>query len=192
MTIAAQEITLHFVRHGETAGNAERRFQMPDAPLSENGRAQAAAVAAMLAESTNAAMILVSDYARAMETAAIINERLRLPITEERALRERNFGVARGRLYTDIGDETMARWREPHYRIEGGENWADVYVRVGGFLDELRSAPPAGELIAVTHGGAMSIALAYLAGTPIAEFTLISLENCAVRTVVLSTATLAP
>ena len=117
-----RNLTLHFVRHGETAGNAERRFQTPDVPLSEAGRAQALAVAATLRDTTNATAILASDYCRTMETAAAIGERLGLPIIEEPALRERNFGIARGQLYADIGEETLARWRDPHERIEQGES----------------------------------------------------------------------
>lgn len=178
-------LTLHFVRHGETPGNAERRFQMPDIPLSDAGRAQAIAVAATLAETTRADAILASDYARTMETAAAISERLALPIVQEPALRERNFGYARGQLYSDIGEETMALWRNPHFRIEGGESWADVRERVASFLDALRASPPARELILVTHGGAMSVALDYLAGKTIDAFVVAPLENCAVRTVVL-------
>jgi broad specificity phosphatase PhoE len=182
----ATRLTLHFVRHGETAGNAERRFQTPDVPLSETGRAQAIAVATTLLETTHAEAILASDYVRAMETAAAISERLALPVIEEPALRERNFGYARGQLYADIGEETMALWRDPHFRIDGGESWADVHARVTRFLNGLRSSPPACELILVTHGGTMSVALDYLAGKPIDTFVLTPLENCAVRTVVLA------
>lgn len=180
-----QSLTLHFVRHGETRGNAERRFQTPDAPLSDTGRAQAFAVAATLLETTRAEAILASDYTRAMETAAAISERLRLPIVEEPALRERNFGYARGQLYADIGEEAMALWRDPHFRIDQGESWADVHERVARFLAALRASPPARELILVTHGGCMSVALDYLAGKSIDTFVLTPLENCAVRTVVL-------
>jgi broad specificity phosphatase PhoE len=180
-------LTLHFVRHGETPGNAERRFQTPDVPLSETGRAQAIAVAATLLETTHASAILASDYARTMETAAAISERLALPITTEPALRERNFGYARGQLYADIGEETMALWRDPHFRIDQGESWADVHERVAGFLESLRAAPPARELILVTHGGCMSVALDYLAGKSIDTFVITPLENCAVRTVTLGT-----
>lgn len=184
MTEALQELTLHFVRHGETAGNAERRFQTPDVPLSGTGRAQAAVVAEKLLYATHAEGILASDYLRARETALTIGERLRLPVVFEPALRERNFGIARGRLYTDVGDETLALWRDPRYRIEQGESWADVYERVGRLIEQLRRSPPARELILVTHGGAMNVALSYLAGKTIEEFELTPLENCAVRSVV--------
>jgi len=183
MTIAAGRLTLHFVRHGETAGNAERRFQTPDAPLSDNGRAQAAAVAETLAASTRPTLVLASDYARALETAAIIASRLALPVVPETALRERNFGVARGRLYAEFDTPTMALWREWDHRIEGGESWADVHDRLAPFLARLAASPAARELLLVTHGGAMNVALHHLAGGAPGSFALTPLENCALRTV---------
>lgn len=179
------QLKLHFVRHGETAGNAERRFQWPDTPLSEQGLAQAAVVAKSLLETTHASQLLSSDYRRTMQTAEAIGLRLGLPIVEAEALRERNFGIARGQLYADVGEELLKRWREPHYRIDQGESWADVYDRVGAFLAALAAAPPARELILVTHGGAMSVALSIIAGTPIDKFEVMALDNCSVRTVTL-------
>lgn len=185
MSDAIDQLTLHFVRHGETAGNAEKRFQFPDTPLSEQGLAQAAAVAETLRETTQANEIFSSDYRRTMQTAGAIRLRTGLAIVEEPALRERNFGIARGQLYADIGEDMLRIWREPHFRIEQGESWADVYDRVGAFLSTLRATPPARELILVTHGGAMSVALSILGGTPIDKFEVMALENCAVRTVTL-------
>ena len=122
---------------------------------------------------------------RARQTAEIIGARLKLAVRDEPALRERNFGIVRGRLYSEVGEETMATWRDPHMRIEQGESWADVYERVGRFIEALRAAPPASEMVLVTHGGSMNIALWYLAGKAIDEFELAPLENCALRTIVI-------
>jgi probable phosphoglycerate mutase len=182
---AVRTITLHLVRHGETPGNAERRYQKPDVALSDTGRSQAAAVAETLVESAaGATVILASDYARTRETAGIIAARLGLPIVEEPLLRERNFGIARGQLYADFDEETRASWRSPRVRIEDGESWADVFVRVEALLARLRESPPADEMVLVTHGGTMSVMLRHLAGEAADAFVLEPLENCAVRTVV--------
>jgi broad specificity phosphatase PhoE len=186
MTIGSGAITLHLVRHGETADNAERRFQMPEVPLSDNGRDQARALAAMMRNAVRAQLVLASDYARAFETAGIIAEALGVPILPEPALRERNFGIARGQLYADIAEETQASWRQPRVRIEGGENWADVFERVETFLAKLRQAPPATKLVLVTHGGTMNVILRHLEGCAIDDFQLAPLENCALRTVKLA------
>ena len=182
---ATAALVLHLVRHGETAWNAERRFQTPEVPLSEDGRAQAEAVARTLQKTTHAELILASDYARTLETAAIISERLGLPVIEEPALRERNFGIARGQLYADIGEAKIALWRDPHHRIEEGESWADVFERVQAFFERLRASPPARELILVTHGGTMNVAMSLVSGGTIDAFELAPLENCAVRTIAL-------
>jgi probable phosphoglycerate mutase len=181
-------ITIHLVRHGETDDNAVRRFQLPEARLSENGRAQAAAVAETLASSVTAGVILASDYERTQETARIIAARLNLPVIPEPALRERNFGVYRGQLYADLytalGEEAvMTAYRSPRHRIDEGESWADVFERVEAFLTRLRSDPPASEMILVTHGGTMNVILKHHDGCEIDAFELSPLENCAVRTI---------
>jgi probable phosphoglycerate mutase len=183
MTSIIDTLTVHFVRHGETAWNAERRFQTPDVPLSDAGRAQAAAVAETLA-GRNAELILASDYARADETARIISARVGVPVLHEHALRERNFGVMRGRLYAEFG-EALVRdvFRDWHAGIEEGESWADVYHRISELIARLRVAPPAREIIAVTHGGTMNIALHRLRGDAADAFAAERLENCALRTV---------
>ncbi len=185
----ARTLTLHLVRHGETAWNAERRFQTPDVPLSDLGREQARAVAETLAETARPGALLASDYARAWETAQIIGGRLQLAPAPEPLLRERNFGIARGRLYADIGEETLALWRNPHTRVEGGESWADVFERARTLLAKLRTMPAADEIVLVSHGGTISVILALLEGTAVEDFRVAPLENCALRTVALPPAT---
>lgn len=179
------DLILHFVRHGETTYNAERRIQgqMHEVPLSELGRQQAEEIAETLA-STSATQIIASDLLRAMDTARTIGARLDVPITPEPALRERHFGVMQGRLYEEFEAEVRGLWwSDMHERFEGGESWADVYDRVAAFLDGLRTAPPAREIILVAHGGTVNVALTYLAGKPVDDMAFERLENCAVRTI---------
>ena len=76
-------------------------------------------------------------------------------------------------------------WRDPHHCIEDGESWADVFVRVQAFFERLRVSPPARELILVTHGGTMNVAMSLVSGGTIDAFELAPLENCAVRTIAL-------
>jgi broad specificity phosphatase PhoE len=177
------QLTLHFVRHGETTFNAERRIQgqMHEVSLSERGREQAAAVAAQLV-GTGASLIYASDLMRAVETARIIAGRLKLPIVEEPALRELHFGITQGRLY-DEAAELVKDWRLPDNRIEGGETYREMYERVAAFLGGLRAKPPAPEIILVTHGGTMNAALAYLRGQSVDAMEWQRFDNCALETV---------
>ena len=123
-------LTLHFVRHGETLWNRERRMQgqLYEVPLSDLGREQAREIASSLA-SVPAQALYSSDLLRTLETARAISEATGLPVIEEPALRERHFGVLQGRLYGDMLEEVEHAWRNPDVRPEGGESWRDVYDR---------------------------------------------------------------
>jgi probable phosphoglycerate mutase len=177
-------LTLHFVRHGETDFNAERRIQgqLMEVGLSALGREQAAAVAKEL-DGCGAKALYSSDLSRAMQTAAPIARALGLEILPEPALRERNFGVAQGRLFADV-EELMREWWKRHdEEIEGGETNRQMYRRVAAFLEALRRAPPADNIVLVSHGGTINMALAYLAGISIEDMQWQRVGNCAVTTV---------
>jgi probable phosphoglycerate mutase len=137
------------VRHGETAGNAQRVLQHPETPLSERGLAQAQRVAERLAQ-TRIAEILASDYARALTTAELIRDASGAPLAIDAELRERNFGDLRGRPYAELGFDPFA----PGYAPPGGESWEDLHRRVDRMWARMsdRAVELAGDLVLVTHG----------------------------------------
>jgi probable phosphoglycerate mutase len=194
MTVGEHQVTLHFVRHGETDWNAERRIQgqLQDVALSDKGRDQAREVAELLASTTAATMLIASDLDRTMQTAYIIAEHLGLSVTPEPALRERHFGIAQGRLYADVADLVNEWWKHADHRVEGGESNRDLYHRVARYLEALVADPPAAELILVTHGGTMNIAVAWLAGLPIDGLEWQRFDNCALRTVTVQRSSVVP
>ena len=84
------------VRHGQSKGNAERRFGGHTAtPLSARGHRQAEATARAL-KSESLTAIYSSDLARAIETARPLSNLTRLPIHNTSAFRERSVGVMEG------------------------------------------------------------------------------------------------
>jgi probable phosphoglycerate mutase len=137
------------VRHGETAGNAERVLQHPETPLSERGLAQAKRVAERLAR-TRIAEIAASDYARALTTAERIRDACGAPLVIDPLLRERNFGDLRGRSYVELGFDPFA----PGYVPPAGESWEDLHRRVDRIWERARArvAEIPGDLVLVTHG----------------------------------------
>jgi probable phosphoglycerate mutase len=187
--VGEHRLVLHIVRHGETPWNSERRIQgqQHDVPLSENGREQARAIAEELA-STAASMIIASDLDRTMETARIIGVRLGLGVTPEPALRERHFGIVQGRLYEEVAQLVDGWWRSPDHRVEGGESNREMFERVARYLRALVAAPPASEIIVVTHGGTMNMALAWLSGAPVDGYEWQRFGNCDLRTFVVERA----
>jgi probable phosphoglycerate mutase len=137
------------VRHGETAGNAQRVLQFPETPLSERGLVQARRVAQRLAH-TPIAEIAASDYARALTTAELIRDASGAPLVIDPELRERNFGDLRGRAYADLGFDPFA----PDYVPPNGESWYDLHERVDRMWERMsaHAAGLDGDLVLVTHG----------------------------------------
>ena len=142
-------MSILLIRHGETAGNANRVVQVPETPLSERGLAQAALLGKRLANS-GITRILASDYARAAMTAASLSTATGLAVDSDPLLRERNFGDHRGSRYDDLEVELFA----PEYAPPGGEDWETFHSRVDRAWAAIRQAAAQtdGDLAVVTHG----------------------------------------
>jgi broad specificity phosphatase PhoE len=158
--------TLLLVRHGETDWNRDQRWQgHSDPPLNERGREQARRLAATLDPPDR---IYASDLARARETAAIVAERLRVPVTLDPRLRERGFGAWEGLTMPEIQAQFAAdhtRWRAGEgpgaADAEPFEAFAD---RVGSFLQEVLERHPGEDVLIVAHGGTIRVIHALACG----------------------------
>jgi broad specificity phosphatase PhoE len=137
------------IRHGETAGNAERIVQTPDAPLSPRGMIQAERLARRL-ERSGIARILSSDLTRATMTAEYLRLATQVPVQLDPLLQERSFGKIRGTPYDRLTVDIFA----PDYQPPGGESWGIFHVRVDRAWELIRSvaAETEGHLAVVTHG----------------------------------------
>lgn len=154
------------MRHGRTEWNASKKFQgHSDIPLSDEGRAQARALAAVL-RGERFDRAFASDLGRAIETAQTILSGSNLEVTIDARLREFDFGLWEGLTW----DEIVARWPRygeagwadaKGYQPEGGESFAAVEARVGAFLSELAQESFERVLVA-THAGVLHAALAVL------------------------------
>jgi broad specificity phosphatase PhoE len=146
------------VRHGRTEWNAARRFQgQSDIPLSEEGRAQAMAVAAALASEPISA-IVSSDLSRALETARAIAGHHGLEVRADARLREFRFGAWEGLTWDEIVArypvaEEMAFSSVRDYAPTGGERFEHVRARVAEALAEAGVCD--GTVLFVTHAGAL-------------------------------------
>ena len=148
------------VRHGQTAWNLQSRIQgATDIGLDSTGLRQAAALGEALADSGLDALY-ASDMSRALQTAQAVAERTGLPVTADRGLRERGFGVFEGLTHADVAQhwpDLAQRWRQrdPGFGPEGGETLADFYARSIACAERI-AARHAGQTIAlVAHGGVL-------------------------------------
>jgi broad specificity phosphatase PhoE len=141
--------TIFLIRHGETDGNAARIVQLPEAPLSFRGIAQAERLARRLA-SEGIALILSSDLVRAMTTAEHLRRATGAPVDHHPLLQERNFGDVRGTPYAELDFDLFGL----DYAPPGGESWPVFHARVDRAWEwvQARTADVAGPVAVVTHG----------------------------------------
>jgi broad specificity phosphatase PhoE len=157
------------VRHGESTWNREHRIQgQLDPPLSDEGRRQASTLGRRLAGRPLAGFYS-SDLTRAMETASLIGAASGLAPTPVADLREIYLGEWEGLTTEDLAKrypEAWAGWTvEPSWDlVPGGEGAAAFEARVEAVLDDIFKRHPEGDVLVVTHGGVIQIALHRIVG----------------------------
>ncbi len=153
---------IYLVRHGETEWNHAGRVQGHlDSPLTARGEDQARRVGRTLANLIGAGdgfAMVASPLGRTLHTAAIIRAAMGLAPddfpTDDR-LMEITWGAWDGltRDEIDAGEPgVMARRLQNHWRFVppgGGESYAMVADRIGGWLDGIAQGQ---RLVVVAHG----------------------------------------
>jgi probable phosphoglycerate mutase len=135
------------IRHGETAWTLSKQHTgTTDLPLTDNGRAQAAAVAPRLAGRTFA-KVLTSPLGRAVETYRLAGLGDQAEIDED--LLEVDYGDYEGVTTADIRktDPDWSLWRDGS---PGGETIAQAAARVDRVITALRDLD--GDAALFAHG----------------------------------------
>jgi glucosyl-3-phosphoglycerate phosphatase len=173
-------------RHGQTAWNAEQRFQgHTDIGLDDVGRGQAERAAAILA-AVAPAVIVSSDLSRAVETAAALSAVTGVEVRTDERLRETYGGSWQGRTIDEIratDAEAYDLWRADtaiDVRAGGGETRSQLAERaVPAIMDALAVAPIGATVVVVSHGGTVRAALGTLLRLPMQNWSAIAgLANC--------------
>jgi len=160
---------LLLVRHGQSTWNHERRIQgQLDPPLSDEGRRQAAQLGRRLA-GRRFAGFYASDLKRAIETAQVIAEAVRIEPQAMAGLREIYLGQWEGLRTEELAERFPDAWtswsEEPDWDlVPGGERAAAFESRVSGALDSIFARHSEGDVLVVTHGGVIQIALHHVVG----------------------------
>lgn len=166
--------SLWLVRHGQSTANlarhkaeAEKLLTIDyderemDIPLSQTGIEQSISVGRWFKfQPVKPTLIFVSPYLRTVETSRFIIENARfenLEIIQDERLRERELGIF-DRL-TKLGAmqkfpeecEKREHFGKFYYRPHGGENWADVALRLRSFWRDLCLHHADEKVLIVTH-----------------------------------------
>jgi 2,3-bisphosphoglycerate-dependent phosphoglycerate mutase len=159
-----------FLRHGESVGNAQDRFQgLADFPLTEKGRAQARALAnRWQAEGMTFDQCIASPLLRACQTAEIISTALKIPLELDPDWMEIDNGLIAG-----LTPEQAAQVAPPpnfmtpytHYGKTGESRW-EVFLRAGRAIQHILNRQP-GRFLVAAHGGVLNMALYAILGIPV-------------------------
>ena len=176
------------IRHGQSEGNAERRFGGHTAtPLSPRGRTQANATAETLKNDLITA-IYSSDLARAMETARPLANLTGLPVHGTNAFRERSVGVLEGLTFEDAAQQHPEQYaallrRDFEHVLTGGESYRQLLDRARQKLDEIIAQNRGGKIAVFSHTGTICILVLHMMGaldSPELKPVWISSANCGI------------
>ena len=152
---------IYLVRHGQKQ-EGQNRFSRGqyDPHLTSLGEQQADLAGRRLAGLPLQA-IFCSDLTRTIQTAEIINQHLRLPLSQRPELREIHLGDWEGVALEKLADEQDAcflAWQDHTWDLPypNGESGADVLDRMRSLLAEIIKANLEHVLL-VTHGGVIRV-----------------------------------
>lgn len=157
------------IRHGQSQGNAERRFGGHSATaLSERGRREAEAVARAL-QSESVTAIYSSDLQRAVETAAPLAAATGLEVIETEAFRERHVGLMEGLTFEEAAEQFPDEYaallrRDFDHVLLGGESYRHLLDRAARHLDRAVEENQGGTIAVFSHTGTICILALHLMG----------------------------
>jgi broad specificity phosphatase PhoE len=167
---------LVLLRHGQSYANVERRLDTrpPGAALTPLGRDQARAFVTFSRGPERPTMLAHSVATRASQTAAVIGAELDLPAHELAGIHEVQVGELENRSDDDAIAEFNAIYERWHHGeldvpLPGGETGDEVLDRYVPVLTDLRMRYLDddnwnGDIVVVSHGAAIRLASAVLAG----------------------------
>ena len=181
--------TFYLVRHAVTTHTGQRLSGwMPGVHLSEQGAAQAEAVADRLARIPLGA-VYSSPIERTMETARPIAERHRLPVQAAPALGEVDYGRWTNRSFKALARTklwaTVHRWPSAA-RFPEGESLREVQGRAVEEVERLRARHPRKAVCCVSHADVIKLVAAHYLGVHLDLFQRIEIAPASVSVVTLS------
>lgn len=156
-----------FLRHGQTDWNLEGRFQgTADIPLNATGVDQANAAADVLI-GQRVDRIVSSPLVRALKTAAIVSEKLSMPIDVDSEMVERGFGRLEGLSVKQVKEEIGIPLHVPMagHLPPDAEQWPDTKARTQSAIGNWLTKYPDQQILFVAHHGQLAALSELLIGS---------------------------
>jgi broad specificity phosphatase PhoE len=181
--------TLLLIRHAAHIHfNRQLSGRMPGVPLSDEGRAQAAALGQRLVDA-GVQHIWTSPLDRTVATAEAVAQTCGLPRPEPvDALIEIDMGDWTGRAFGTFGDDPAWReWNEQRgtARIPGGETMGEAQARIVGAMERAAREHDGETIALVTHSDMIKAAVAHVLGLALDHVGRLDIEPASVTRVVI-------
>lgn len=177
---------LLLVRHGETEWHAENRYAgTSEVGLTERGRRQAEGLAAYLISAGEQVTALYrSPQGRARVTAEPSARALGLEPVVLDELREVHFGIAEGKVLSELDPQVVATFRADPVAgaFPGAEPTAEAARRGAAALRDIAKREDGGRVLVVAHNTLIRVTLCELLGIPVRDYRRVfpRLENAAI------------
>ncbi len=172
-------MTLIFVRHGQSEGNARGVITGSlDLDLTDRGREQARLVGARLASEPVAA-VYASTLRRAANTGAAVAAHHSIEVERIADLDEYRYGEAEGLAWPEMVERwnlTPDDWGRGV--VPGEEGHPAFRARIGSAIDELRARHREDVAVVACHGGTIIQALGHLLELPAHASPRTRIANC--------------
>ncbi|MEK6647896.1 MAG: histidine phosphatase family protein [Actinomycetota bacterium] len=180
---------IYFVRHGETILTPDRKFSgsgEPNPPLTDEGQAQAVAVAAEVAKLTPEVLI-ASPLLRTTQTAQAIAAAVDLPIIFDEVWFECSFGAWDGMSVDEVRQaypkEYQAWLSSSAYAPPQGESYDALGWRIDEALNDLVALYPGQRIVVVTHNGPIKQAIRLAIGGSPESIFHIDVAPCSISAI---------
>ena len=172
------------IRHGENEFVATHKLagRTPGVHLNAKGIEQAAQLVDYLGDQPIAA-VYSSPLVRCVETARPLAAALGLPVVEEPAFVEVDYGDWQGADLRELSK--LPEWRKVQhtpstFRFPNGETLREVQNRAVSGIEALRSQHPNTIVAIFAHGDVIRTTLAHYLGVPLDLFQRISIQTASV------------
>lgn len=177
------------IRHAEN-DMLEKRLagRLPGVHLNEKGRQQAETLANALAEAPIKG-IYSSPLERAVETAAPLAEKLKLPVQIRQGLIEVDFGSWEGKPMNYL--RSLKQWKEVReapatHSFPGGESIAKIQKRASEELTDIISGYDDADYIACfSHSDTIRLLIAHYLNMPLNDFRRLNIDTASITILLL-------
>jgi broad specificity phosphatase PhoE len=177
------------VRHGHVEGIDPPRFRgRQDLPLTERGKAQAAAVARRISQKWHPAIVYASPLSRCVLTGAAIAGACGIKCESIAQLNDIDYGDWQMKTYQEMQaaePELYAAWfATPHLvRFPRGESFQDMVLRSADALRLALEQHPDQTVVMVSHSSVNRALLVQLVDLPLSSYWILAQDACCINEV---------